>query len=159
MDDFRGPRTLATIKAVLDFAIQRELEARDLYLRYAARTDRQGLRALLVTMADQEKWHEQSLRELRSRESLEPLFQKPHAIDLKISEYTADVEFDPEMSYQDFLLLVVKKEEKSFALYLWLEARSEDEELRLLFKGLAEEEKRHKSLAQDRYDLEILTEN
>ena len=33
------------------------------------------------------------------------------------------------------------------------------EELKYAFRGLAEEEKRHKALAQDRYDLEILTEN
>ena len=40
-----------------------------------------------------------------------------------------------------------------------LEAMAADDESKLLFRGLAEEEKRHKALAQDRYDLEILTEN
>jgi rubrerythrin len=151
--------TLETIESVLDFAIEREREARDLYLKYATQTDRKGLRALLLTMADQEKWHEQSLRELRARKNLEPLFDRARAPDMKISDYTVDVEFNPEMGYQDFLLLVIKKEEKSLNLYSWLEARSRDEEVKFLFKGLAEEEKRHKALAQDRYDLEILTEN
>jgi rubrerythrin len=153
------PGTLSTVEAVLDFAIQREREAQELYVRYAARTDRQGLRSLLLTMADQERGHEQSLRELRARKSLDPLFLKPLALDLRISEYTVEVEFSPEMNYQDFLIAVIRKEEKSYALYLWLESRTMDGELKFLFKGLAEEEKRHKALAQDRYDLEILTEN
>jgi rubrerythrin len=151
--------TLRSAEAILDFAIEREREARELYLGYAARTDRKGLHSLLKTMADQEKWHEQSLRELRSQKTLAGAFSQPAAMDIKLSDYTVEVSYSPEMSYQDFLLMVIKKEEKSFQLYTRLESLSSDEEMKFLFKGLAEEEKRHKSLAQDRYDLEILTEN
>lgn len=148
-----------SIEAILEFALTRERESQDLYLRYAAKTDRQGLRSLLLTMADQERWHEQSLRELLGRKTLEPLFSIPPALDLRISEYTITVSYHPEMNYQDFLLMVIQKEEKSQALYARLESLSADNELKFLFKGLAEEERRHKALAQDRYDLEILTEN
>lgn len=151
--------SFASIETVLDFAIEREREARRLYLSYAAQTDRQGLRSLLLAMADQEKWHEQSLRELRGRKSLALLFDAPPASDIRISEYTVSTSFDPGMGYQDFLLLVIQKEEKSLALYRLLQSRTPEDELKLLFKGLVEEEKRHKALAQDRYDLEILTDN
>jgi len=154
-----SPDSLDTIDRVLDFAIQREQEARKLYMEYAAKTDHTGLRSLLLAMADQEKGHEQIVKDLKSRRSLDPLLSKPQALDLRISDYTIDVSFDPEMSYQDFLLLVIKKEEKSFLLYDRLESLSTAEALKYIFKGLAEEEKRHKALAQDRYDLDILTEN
>jgi rubrerythrin len=152
-----GP--LGTIDAVLSFAIQREQEARMIYLEYAAKTEHAGLRSLLLAMADQEKGHELILNDIRLNKSLNTLIAKPQAMDLKISDYTVDVEFSPSMNYQDFLLMVIKKEEKSCALYQTLESRASSEELKYAFKGLAEEEKRHKSLAQDRYDLEILTEN
>lgn len=150
---------LDSIDAVLEFAIQRERESRKLYTDYAAKTDHTGLRSLLLAMADQEKGHEQILVDLKARKSLDPLLSKPQSLDLKISDYTADAAFDPDMSYQDFLLLVIKKEEKSYRLYSRLESLASMDALKLVFRGLAEEEKRHKALAQDRYDLEILTEN
>jgi rubrerythrin len=157
--EMMGSNSLGSIDAVLDFAVRREQESRKLYLDYAAQTDHTGLRSLLLAMADQEKGHEQILTELGAKRSVDPLFTKPLALDLKISDYTLEVSFDPAMGYQDFLLLVIQKEEKSFLLYRKLESLSSGEELKYVFRGLAEEEKRHKSLAQDRYDLEILTEN
>ncbi len=155
----QDPGRLDSVASILDFAIAREKEARELYHGYAAATDRQGLRSLLLTMSDQEGRHEQSLRELRARPSLSAMFSASPALDLRISDYTVPVSFSPDMSYQDFLLLVIQKEEKSLQLYRALESRAVEDELKFLFKGLAEEEKRHKALAQDRYDLEILTEN
>ncbi len=53
----------------------------------------------------------------------------------------------------------MKKEEKSYELYKWLEGKARDSEIKYIFRRLAEEEKKHKKWAQDRYDLEILTEN
>ncbi len=144
---------------ILDFAIQRERDAQAMYLEYSSRTDRVGLRSLLVSMAGQEKGHEQSLRELRANRTVSSLFSKPQILDMKMDEYAVSAAFNPDMSYQDFLLLVVHKEEESRALYHRLESCAIQDDLRFLFRGLAEEEKRHKALAQDRYDLEILTEN
>jgi rubrerythrin len=150
---------LDSIDAVLSFAVQRERESRKFYTEYAAKTDNTGLRSLLLAMADQEKGHEQILLDLKSKKSLDPLLSRPQALDLRISDYTVEVAFDPEMGYQDFLLMVIQKEEKSHLLYARLESLSTAEALKFVFRGLAEEEKRHKALAQDRYDLEILTEN
>jgi rubrerythrin len=150
---------LDTINAVLDFAVKKEQEARATYTEYAAKTGQSGLRSLLLAMADQEKGHELILIELRAKKAVDDLLSKPRALDLKISDYTVDVEFDPGMNYQDFLILVIKKEEKSVSLYQKLESLASTDELKYTFRGLAEEEKRHKALAQDRYDLEILTDN
>ncbi len=148
----------ATLHQAIDFAIAREREAQDMYVRFAARTDRQGLRSLFLSMADQEKDHERTLRELRTRQGADSAFAFPAGSGFRWDE-ASDAAFSPDMSYQDFLLLVIKKEERSTALYLYIEGMCTDEDLKLLFRGLAEEEKRHKSLAHDRYDLEILTEN
>ncbi len=150
---------LGNIDAVIDFAIDREIEAQNTYLSYASSALGRGLRKLLLSMVDQEKDHEKTLRELKASSDLEDFFSSDTPIDIRISDYTVDTDFREDMSYQDFLLLVIKKEEKSYQLYKWLESRASDSEMKYLFNRLAEEEKKHKKWAQDRYDLEILTEN
>jgi len=145
--------------SILDFAIAKEIEAQNIYLSYADRTEKRGLRKLLLCMADQEKEHEKRLNELKEGGSPDLVFSETAKADIKISDYTVDVEFSRDMSYQDFLLLVIKREEKSYQLYKWLRSKADNKEIQLIFKQLSDEEKKHKAWAQDRYDLEILTEN
>jgi len=148
-----------SIEAILDFAINKEIEAQEMYLSYAGKTERRGLRKLLMSMVDQEKEHEKRLEELKSGVALESVFPGIGKTDIKISDYTVDTDFSQDMDYQDFLLLVIKREEKSYKLYQWFTAKAVNDEAKLIFKQLAEEEKKHKAWAQDRYDLEILTDN
>jgi len=151
-------RPFSTFREVLDFAIQREREARSIYLEYAKATSYQGMRSLLVSMAEQEREHEAKLAELASRGG-EPGFSGRKAEDLNLDAYMATVSFSPAMNYQDFLLLVIQKENASLRLYEQLAEGASETDVRELFAGLAEEEKRHKAWAQDRYDLEILKQN
>ncbi len=150
---------LNSMGSILDFAIAKEIEAWNIYLSYADRTEKRGLRKLLLSMADQEKEHEKRLNELKEGRSPDLVFSETAKPDIKISDYTVDAGFPCDMSYQDFLLLVIKREEKSYQLYKWLRSKADNEEIRLIFKQLSDEEKKHKAWAQDRYDLEILTEN
>jgi len=150
---------LDNMGSILDFAIAKEVEAQNIYLSYADRTEKRGLRKLLLSMADQEKEHEKRLNELKEGGSPDLVFSETVKTDIRISDYTVDVEFSRDMSYQDFLLLVIKREEKSYQLYKWLLRKADNEEIQLIFRQLSVEEKKHKAWAQDRYDLEILTEN
>ena len=148
-----------SIDSIIDFAIEKEIEAQNIYLTYAGRTSGKGLRKLLLTMVDQEKEHEKRLKELKESGDISHVLPDKKVIDIKIGDYAVDVEFSEDMSYQDFLLLVIKREEKSLQLYKWLEGKTSDSDAKYLFSRLAEEEKKHKAWAQDRYDLEILTDN
>lgn len=154
-----GLNNFNSIETILDFAINKEIEAQEAYLSYAGKTERRGLRKLLMSMVDQEKEHEKRLKELKSGTALGTVFQGIGTEDIKISDYTVDADFSPDMDYQDFLLLVIKREDKSYKLYQWFMTKTVNEEVKLLFKQLAEEEKKHKAWAQDRYDLEILSDN
>jgi rubrerythrin len=153
-----APR-FATFSEVLSFAIQREREAQEIYQSYSKATPYQGMRTLLVSMAEQEREHEKKLHELAARGDGDSLFRGQRAQDLGLEAYTTAVVFSPRMNYQDFLLLVIRKENESLRLYAQLRDRTVAADVRDLFDGLAEEEKRHKAWAQDRYDLEILKEN
>ena len=148
-----------SIESILDFAIGKEIEAQETYLSYAGKTERRGLQKLLMSMVDQEREHEKRLKELKSGAVLESVFPGIRKADIKINDYTVDTEFSPDMDYQDFLLLVIKREEKSYKLYQWFMSKTVNDEAKLIFKQLAGEEKKHKAWAQDRYDLEILTDN
>jgi len=154
-DPIRGK----SIAEVIDFALQREREAQEVYFKYAAGTKRVGFRQLLLSMAEMEKDHEKKLCQLREAAELSLAFPGCGGTDLRLGDYLVDVPFSADMEYGDFLILIVKKEEKSENLYRKLFALSEDRAVKELFSALAEEEKKHRRWAQDRYDLEILKDN
>jgi rubrerythrin len=144
---------------IIEFAIQREQEAQEIYASYAAQTSRPGFRQLLLSMAEMEKDHETRLREIQSGTDLAAGFTDSTAADLGLDEQLVDVEYTPDMEYGDFLILVIKKESRAEKLYRVLAGLARKPDLQHTFRLLAEEEGKHKSWAQDRYDLEILKEN
>ena len=147
------------IDDILTFAIEKEREAQETYSTYAKTTEKSGFRRLLLSMVAQEKDHEKILLELKTGKSTEAALSAESSVDVKIADYLVDVEFSTDMSYQDFLILVMKREEKAVQLYQYLKEQSDSSDAKSLFERLADEEKKHKAWAQDRYDLEILTDN
>jgi rubrerythrin len=79
--------------------------------------------------------------------------------DLKIGDYLVDQKPNPELDYQEALILAMKKEKAAFRLYSDLANVTEDEKLRQVFQALAQEEAKHKLRFEIEYDDNILTEN
>jgi rubrerythrin len=79
--------------------------------------------------------------------------------DLKIGDYLVDQKPNPELDYQEALILAMKKEKAAFRLYSDLADVTEDEKLRQVFQALAQEEAKHKLRFEIEYDDNILTEN
>jgi rubrerythrin len=153
-----------SIAEAIGFAIRREQEAQEIYLHYARSTDRTGFRQLLLSMVDMEKEHERKLSELVGKAALDQAFRPESFLPesagpIRLSDYLVDVPFSADMEYGDFLLLVIKKEERAEKLYQKLLSMAADEPTRRLFSWLADEERRHKAWAQDRYDQDILKDN
>ncbi len=57
-----------------------------------------------------------------------------------------------EMTYQDALLIAIKKEKAAFKLYTDLAKSSDDENVKHLFESLAQEEAKHKLRLETIYD-------
>jgi rubrerythrin len=95
-------RTFGSLAAVLEFAIQREVEAAESYGRLAARSRPGPGRELLLDLRGQEKRHEEILRDLAAG-TLVPLFHR-EVPDLKISDYLVEEPLDAESSLQDLLI-------------------------------------------------------
>jgi rubrerythrin len=78
---------------------------------------------------------------------------------MKIADYLVPVEYDGDMSYQQILVLAMKREKAAFKLYSELAERVDEVPIRDLFLGLAEEEAKHKLRFELEYDEVILKDN
>jgi rubrerythrin len=153
------PIRLDDFEDIIDFAIQREREAQATYLSYARETDRRSFSELLLSMAEMEKEHERKLLALKTGQRGPKSFTPPKGDDLGLADSLVAVSFSPTMDYGDFLILVIGKERQAEQLYRKLESHSTSSELRSTFHLLADEERKHKDWAQERYDEDILKEN
>ena len=145
------------VEEILSFAIEKEREAAEFYVWASGLSYRPNLSTMFLEMAEEERKHEAILKGIESRHlgayPIEPVR------DLKISDYLVEVEFSPDMSTQDALILAMKREEKAHQLYMDMEARTDDPELKKLFAMLAQEEAKHKLRLETEYDEYVLVEN
>ncbi len=150
--------TFETSGDILDFAIGNEEEAYVFYYDLAnSMKDNPRMHEIFMTLADQERVHKQKL--LDAKEGKYLLHVEEKVLDLKLSDYLVDVEPRPDMTYQDALILAMKKEKKAFALYTVLGEASTDKKVKDLFMLLAQEEARHKLRLELEYDDEVFKDN
>ena len=145
------------LEEILNFAIEREQEAHDFYMDLAKKAERPGMEGLFTQFAREEMGHKQKLEGIKKgTRSLAPAKQ---VVDLKIGDYLVDVEPSATLTYQNALILAMKKEKAAFQLYTDLAAETSDAEVKAIFEGLAQEEAKHKLRFEVEYDDMILTEN
>ncbi len=145
-----------SVEEILDFAIEQEIAANRFYLDLADRVKSPAMRQVFEEFAKEEWGHK---KKLENMETGKFEFSSEQIADLKISDYVVAEEPTPDMSYQDALILAMKKEKTAFKFYSQLAAMVEDAPLRRMFLSLAQEEARHKLRFETEYDEVILTEN
>ena len=139
---------MGTFTATLDFAIQREEQAYRLYTALARKATKEEMRLALINFAEEELKHKAKLSGMK-RQKAKPPDEKIE--NLNISDYICDVEPTPDMTYEDALIIAMKKETNSFRLYRDLAAITVDEDLRNTFLTLAQEEAKHKLRFETEY--------
>jgi rubrerythrin len=142
---------------ILDFAIQNEQNAVELYTDLAERTKSPAAKVEFLQFANEERGHKVKLEKVKSGRKLLSLDTKVQ--DLKIADYTVAVELGKDPAYQDILLFAMKQEKAAFRLYSDLAALSPDSEIQELLRGLAQEEAKHKLKFEIEYDDNVLKEN
>ena len=143
------------LKQTLDFAIEKEREAEAFYKEWAAVVENPAVVALLAELAATEHGHVEMLSRITPDDLVAS--HTGEEADFKLSDLLVEVEAWEGMSVQEAMILAMKREESSAALYdelarLGGEAQS-------LFEALANEERKHKRQLETEYDEEILTEN
>lgn len=144
------------VDEVLDFAVSEEEAAAEFYTALAERTEHPSIREVFEGFVREEQEHKAKLLAVKAGETV--LTVESEVLDLKISDYLVDVEPNPDMSYQDALIVAMKKEKKAFKLYQDLAAIVQDENVKAVFLALAQEEAKHKLRLEIKYD-DLLTED
>ena len=109
-----------SIETILDFAIENEIEAYKFYTDLAVKMDNRTMKQVFLDFAAEEQGHRKLLEDAKKGKTVNIGGQ--NIADLKIAEYIVDVKPTPNMDYQAALILAMKKEKASFALYTDLAA-------------------------------------
>jgi rubrerythrin len=146
-----------TTDDIIDFAIANEIEAYKFYTHLAAKMDNPTMKKVFLDFADEEQGHKKQLEDLKKGKTFKVSIEK--IADLKIAEFTVDVEPTANMDYQSALIFAMKKEKKAFQLYTTLANLIEDATAKQLFNSLAQQEAKHKLRFELEYDEVILKNN
>ncbi len=146
-----------SINEILEFAIGEEQAAVDFYLQMAEQSKNQQTKKIFRDYAEEEMRHKAKLLSVKESGSFQ--MEAGEVRDLKISEYLIDVKPSPTMTYQESLILAMKKEKAAFRMYTALAGRATDPDVKALFEMLALEESKHKLAFEIEYDEYILKEN
>ncbi|MFW6239489.1 MAG: dihydroorotate dehydrogenase [Thermodesulfobacteriota bacterium] len=142
------------VKEVVDFAIEKEQEAHDFYMQASEQESFSGSKQMLREFAEEEMKHKRMLENLDQKGVDKSIhdYRWKWIPDIKRSDYAVEMDYKPGMSYKDMLMLAMKREEKALELYNQLQDMSEEEDAKLLFKMLCQEEAKHKLALETMYD-------
>ena len=134
---------------VLGFAIEKEREAFEFYTNWAKEPGSDAIREVFGEFAREERKHERMLLDVRAGGAFEA---SGEVADLKLTDYFVDVQPKPGMTYQDALLLAIRREREARAMYESLAGSGLDPALTALFEDLARMEAEHKLKLEALYD-------
>lgn len=146
-----------TVDEVLDYAIDQEQQAADFYASFAARAEKAGMKKMLLEFAEEEKRHKERLLAVKGGER--KLTPEKEVLDLKLSDYLVEVDASDNITYQDALIIAMKKERAAFKLYSDMAEKVADTNLKQVFVGLAKEESKHKLFFETEYEERVLMHN
>ncbi|MCX6231470.1 MAG: ferritin family protein [Bacteroidetes bacterium] len=145
------------INDILDFAINEEQAAVDLYTKLAENASSSDVKTVFTDFAREEINHKKRLMEIKENGLFD--MKAESVTDLKISDYTLNVSPSPTMTYAEALVYAMKKEKAAYKLYTKLAERAPNDNLKNIFLALAAEESKHKLSFEIEYDEHILREN
>ncbi|WP_320019048.1 ferritin family protein [Labilibaculum manganireducens] len=146
-----------TFEEIIDYAIDKEMDEVEFYSEVASRMDRKHVKGLFGDIA-----LEKTARMLRleKMKDAKPELNLDEIKDMKITGSLEDVDHTRnDFTYQDALIIAMKKEKIAFRLYKDLASAALDEPSKKLFLVLAQEEAKHKLCFEVEYNNNILTEN
>jgi len=147
----------STLDDVIQFAIQREVEAAKGYGELRKIAQEESAKKLLQDLEEEEKKHKKILQGL-TKVKIDAAATED-VKDLKISDYLVEESLSPEMNFQDLLIFAAKKEKRAVELYRDLAKKSKNKEQKKLFEFLAKQEKTHKLRLELEYEKHVLWED
>jgi rubrerythrin len=147
-----------TIDDILDFAINEEQKASELYASLASRSRNKVIKGVFEQFSKEELGHKKKLESIKSGGIVAVTREKVE--DMKIGDYLVEVNKSrDDLSYQEALIIAMKEEKAAFRLYTDLAGRTDHPLIKETFLMLAQEEAKHKLRFEIEYDDYILKEN
>ena len=147
-----------TIDDILDYAIEGEQKAADLYAGLAARSRNREIQEVFEQFSKEELGHKKKLESIKGGGVVAVSEKKIQ--DLKIGDYLVEVDTSRgDLTYQESLIVAMKEEKAAFRLYSDLAIRTDHPTLKEIFLMLAQEEAKHKLRFEIEYDDYNLKEN
>jgi len=143
---------------ILDFAISKEIEAAELYEKYASLVQAQEAKEMLSEMASMERGHEKKLKSFKEH-GITYISKIGEINDLHLSDYMVTNKLNEKSSSQDALMFAMKAEQKAADLYKRLSDLEIDQPASSLFKSLSSEEMKHKYDLESQYEKLFMQEN
>lgn len=145
-----------SLQEVVDFAIEREETAYQLYRRAAELSVNPGTKKMFEELAQEEATHKEVFAKVDPDKIEEVKVCKiPEAT---IGQYLKEVPFHTEMTYQEILIFALKTEESAYQLYKAAAGMTEDPRLQKTLLTFAEVELGHRRKIEALYDQQVLTE-
>jgi rubrerythrin len=146
-----------TFEEIIDYAIDKEMDEIEFYTGLAERMDRKNVRQLFNNIALEKTARMLRLEKMKDLK-LNSDFDKIQ--DLKLAGTLEDVDYNKtDLSYQEALILAMKKEKAKFKFYMKMAESAINEECRNTFLALANDEARQKLKFEIEYDEYVLMEN
>jgi rubrerythrin len=149
--------TREQFQEIINFAIEREHEAERFYKEAAEKAKWPHIKELLLEMAKEEQGHARHLSGI-SMGAIQDTNIDPIP-DMKLSDYLADMEYKPDMGFQEIMIIAMKREERAHQLYHELGNTCTDPTVCKLFAMMAEEEKKHKFRLEKEYEETVMKDN
>ena len=149
--------TFKNIEEILEFAIDNEVRAAEFYEKLSGQAKSKSMRETFEKFSKEERGHEARLKKIK----LEGEFKarKEDILDMKMSDYLVKSNTKGKMTYQDALILAMKREKAAYKLYKRLAKSAPTKELKIIFTKLAAEEANHKMNFEIEYDDYIYIDN
>jgi rubrerythrin len=138
---------------IFEFAIQMECDGQDYYRQLASKTTHNGIKKILIMLAEDELKHQQALEKARDTSSIMPetaVLTNAKNVFRQMKDFGGDIDLsgDEEPLYRHAMDL----ELKSRSFYRDKADQVQTPEQKDLFLKLAEEEKKHYHLLSDLID-------
>jgi len=141
-----------TLENVLEKAIQKEIEAQELYHQLHEMMKNEAARVILHQLTKVEEKHEDLLQRYQRGELGEGALEAGHVLDYRITEYLEQPEISPDMKLDEVLLLAANREKISYEFYVVLAGAHPMGPVKTLLEDLASQELEHKQKVEYLYN-------
>ena len=142
-----------SVNDILDFAIEKEVEAVEFYQEASKLAHAESIKETLLNFSNEEDKHRKMLTSFKENQTKIDSYEFKKITDLKRSDYlVVDIKYEKGMNFPDILRLAMKREEMAVKLYKKLSSLAKDSNMDNLFMILVQEESKHKNILETMYD-------